>query len=134
MLLRQRHPEVADRPCEICQVYMFDHKTGRMERDREGKPIPRPPHSKAPCEYSKDLSRELRLRVCAKVSPDAGLELSERNKQAVQHYKECRAVGQFPDDDIVRRNAAIIRDLEDRHAAEQLQKTILEAMAAGRTR
>lgn len=132
MLLLQRHPEVANRPCEACIFFMYDHKTGRLERDREGKPIPRPPHSKAPCEYAKNADVETRKKACAKVSPDFGIELSERNKQAVQHYKECRAVGQFPEDDIVRRNAAIIRDLEDRHEAEQLQRTILDAMVAGR--
>lgn len=35
-------------------------------------------------------------------------ELSERNLLALQHYQRCKAVGQFPDDALVRRNAAII--------------------------
>jgi hypothetical protein len=39
--------------------------------------------------------------------------LSPRNESALQHYRECRAVGCFPDDPIVRANAAIVRAWED---------------------
>jgi hypothetical protein len=40
-------------------------------------------------------------------TPQFAVELSPRNRRAWQHYEQCRAVGQFPDDPIVRRNAAI---------------------------
>lgn len=37
--------------------------------------------------------------------------------ECYDHYRECKAVGVFPDDAVVRRNAAAIRDVED--VAEQ---------------
>ena len=39
-----------------------------------------------------------------------------------QHYRECRAVGQFPDDPLVRRNAAEIQDVEERYAKWEAAK------------
>ena len=39
--------------------------------------------------------------------------LSPENEQVWEHYRECRAVGQFPDDPLVRRHAALIRETED---------------------
>lgn len=45
--------------------------------------------------------------------PFPGTDLTERNWLAYKHYKECRATLRFPDDPIVRRNAAIIRAVED---------------------
>ena len=35
-----------------------------------------------------------------------------RNSKVVEHNKECRAVGTFPDDELVRHNAAVIFDVE----------------------
>ena len=32
---------------------------------------------------------------------------------AYQHYKECKAVGQFPDDAVVRTNAGIISEIHE---------------------
>lgn len=43
------------------------------------------------------------------------IELSDKNYQAWQHYLECRAVGKFPDDPIVRRNARVLRDVYDEY-------------------
>ena len=36
-------------------------------------------------------------------------EVSDQSWKAIEHFEECDAVQQFPDDPIVRRNAAIIR-------------------------
>lgn len=47
--------------------------------------------------------------------PGLAVELTDRNWEAYSHYLECKAVGSFPDDPIVRRNAAIIRSVEDGH-------------------
>ncbi len=46
-------------------------------------------------------------------SPLYAQDLTEQNAQAYQHYLECRAVGVFDDDPIVRRNASFIRQVED---------------------
>lgn len=47
-------------------------------------------------------------RWASKFRPSA-VRLSDKNRQAYWHYRQCKAIGQFPADDaIVRRNAAII--------------------------
>jgi len=60
--------------------------------------------------------------ACPKVPTEAperhwrhALDLSDRNLRVLAHYRECQAVGQWPDDRLVRRHAAIIRQIEDRH-------------------
>lgn len=40
-------------------------------------------------------------------------ELTEQNRRAWEHYQECRAVGHFPDDPIVRRLGGLLRRMED---------------------
>lgn len=50
--------------------------------------------------------------------------MTEQNWQAYEHYRECRAVGQFPDDPIVRRNAATIRQIEDAYDRQQISEPI----------
>lgn len=68
---------------------------------------------------------------CRKGTPEKPITLSDMNLQCYQHYKECRAVGQFPDDSKVRENAAIIREVEDeyeRKLDEKRQLSIVEAV------
>jgi hypothetical protein len=98
------HPEVAYRDCTDCEAFVYDEKTGK-KLERQGKPVPRPRGTKAPC--------RLRENGCPKGTPENSRTLTDDNWQAYQHYSECRAVGQFPDDPIVRRNAAIIREAAD---------------------
>lgn len=87
---------------------MYNHETGKKLLNSQGQPYPRPKGGKGPpCMTSP--------KACPKVSPTAGVELNETNKQAYQHYLECKAVGDFPDDPIVRQNAGIIRQIEDSH-------------------
>ena len=104
------HPEVAYRDCPDCEAFVYDEKTGeRLER--QGQPVPRPKGTRAPC--------RLRINGCPKGTPESPKSLTEANWLAYEHYSQCRAVGQFPDDPIVRRNAAIIRQAVD--AAETQQ-------------
>ena len=127
------HPEAAARSCDDCERWMHDDAPGRMGLpvldNATGKPYPRRPGTSTPC------------RWCPKIPSDAAkvrtnsIELDERNVRAVIHYRECRAVGAFPDDWIVRRNAAAIRGVEDaaerqRDAANLMQLATL--MRAGR--
>lgn len=51
---------------------------------------------------------------CPKGTPENSKELSSKNRQAYEHYLQCKAVGKFPEDAIVYRNAGIIRQIEDR--------------------
>lgn len=50
---------------------------------------------------------------CPKGTPENSKALTPDNEQCYQHYCECKAVGQFPDDPIVRRNAAAIEEVLD---------------------
>ena len=110
------HPAVATRDCSDCQRHIYDHASGQRLSDRHGQPIARPAGTFAPCHYGSND-----FEPCAKGSPEAGRDLSIRNQQAYLHYLECRAVGLFPDDAIVRRNAALIQHAERIHADERMQ-------------
>ncbi|HEY1190381.1 MAG TPA: hypothetical protein VGE74_22295 [Gemmata sp.] len=75
---------------------------------RGGQALRRPANAPTPC------------GSCPKVpagterpSPAAAVELSEPHRQTVRFYRECKAVGRFPDDPIVRWAAAIIRSAEE---------------------
>jgi hypothetical protein len=113
--VRLFHPQIARRPCEACKLYVYDDKCdgetwtfapGPTTFQRTGnKPVSRGPKEKPPCDHDP--------KACPKGHHTNPIELSEQNQQALDHYHECRAVSQFPDDSIVRQNAAIIRGLED---------------------
>jgi len=80
-----------------------------------GEPFPRRPGTPTPCRWCPKIPEG-----AAKVRANA-VELNERNAAAYLHYRECRAVGSFPDDWIVRRNARAIREVED--AAERFRQS-----------
>jgi hypothetical protein len=92
---------------------VYDEETGKRKEDRNGNPIPRVKGTFAPCRYPDPKQPEGR---CPKGTPETSLALTERNRKAWEHYLECKAVGRFPDDPIVRRNAGLIRQIEDRMA------------------
>ena len=68
---------------------------------------------------------------CPKGHIDSPRVLSRRNERVYYHYLECRAVGQFPDDAVVRRNARLIRAVED--AVDKLERTELAGLSTMRT-
>lgn len=124
------HPTVAYRDCEDCKAWMYDEETGERAL-RHGRPIKRA--GKPPCGFptGPDTTR------CPKGTPEAGIELSERNWLAWQHYQECAAVGQFPDDPIVKRNAAIISRVEkaaEQHRQAEEMRSLLATFRGARHR
>ncbi len=103
---------MAGRSCEDCRTFVYDLETGQRKKDRKGAWLRRPPAPPGvlttPCHQ------------CPKVPTDApekhwrhAQDLNPRSLRILQHYRECKAVGQFPDDPLVRRHAALIRELED---------------------
>lgn len=105
MWLLFAHPEVAGRSCHDCHTWLYDGD-GKITQ-RAGKPVRRPLGVITPCVN------------CPKI-PDGVVKdwhnaesLTEKNSAAFVHYIECRAVGRFPDDPIVARNAAVIRKVMD---------------------
>ncbi len=87
--------------CSLCQQFLFDPERGEFELDDEtGERIPRFEEAILACQTHEG---------CPNGTPDKPLSLSRKNRQAFKHYQECVAVSHFPDDPIVRQNAAIIR-------------------------
>jgi hypothetical protein len=64
---------------------------------------------KTPCHKCPKLPADAPVKTAAYAE-----EITDRTRQTIQHYYECRAVGHWPDDPIVRRNAALIREVQDR--------------------
>lgn len=96
--------------------------TGRGEK----KPVPRPNYVPTPCHKCPKVPEGV-----AKVAENA-VEISDKNWEAYQHYRECEASASWPDDLIVRQNAALIRavDLEVREnkSMDRLALTVLSAL------
>jgi len=111
------HPEWA-RTCEDCAKWIYDDDGKQVQR--AGLPVVRPPGVPTPCHKCPKIPDG-----AEPVRSNAG-ELDDRGFQAYRHYLECRAVGQFPDDPIVRRNARIFRAAHD--AADQKPLWRLVAM------
>jgi hypothetical protein len=106
------HPEVPS--CDQCEQFIHDPGRGWQPLKKRGssEPEPRPAGTATPC------------GLCPKIPkpcPATGRksELSERNWQTYLHYLQCKAVGEFPPDALVRRNAGWIRMIEDQVQREQ---------------
>jgi hypothetical protein len=123
--LQVLHPGLAMRDCGHCQQVLYDEETGKPEMNRAGGERLRDASCPPPCRTS---------RGCKKGTPEHSLALSEQNLQAWLHYRECRAVGSFPDDAIVRHNAMLIREVEDaieRQRELEFQTALLIAKGQG---
>ena len=109
MRLILHHPHVAARSCFTCKTYIHDDSPTRMGEIvmLAGKPVPRIADQNPPCRWCPKIPKG------AEPVPENAEELSERNWLAYQHYLECKAVGKFPGDSMVRRNAMLIRQVED---------------------
>ena len=100
LLKKYRHLLVAD-TCSLCKKWLFDPERGEFEvDDMDGARIERFPEAVLACET---------IEGCPNGTPDRPNSLSPKNRRALVHYQECAAIGRFPDDAIVRRNAAIIK-------------------------
>jgi hypothetical protein len=88
-------------------MYVYDEITGRPWENppRSGRLIPRPPGARPPC--------RIPGVGCPKGTPENPRGLSVANQSAWRFDRECRATGRFPDDPVVRRNAALIRQVEE---------------------
>ncbi|MGE5192816.1 MAG: hypothetical protein ACM3U2_09955 [Deltaproteobacteria bacterium] len=100
-------PHVALRNCEHCQMYVYNEITGCPWENppHSGRLIVRPAGTFPPC--------RIPGVGCPKGTPEQPKGLSAANHAAWRFDRECRATGIFPDDPLVRRNAAIIRQVEE---------------------
>jgi hypothetical protein len=86
--------------------------------ERAGKPVMRLPMIPTPCHSCPKIPDGV-----DKVSDNA-VEPTDRSWRAYDHYRKCRAVGVFPDDPIVRRNAAVVRAVEDDFEGAPLRRLL----------
>lgn len=121
MWLRLAHPEVATRSCDDCKIWRYDEKTGQKQTHC-GQEIRRFPGEQLPCQMTDELGES----CCPKISPDSDVALWPENEEAYEHYLLCKAVGRFPEDSIVERNAAIIAGVEA--TWERMNKQRLESI------
>lgn len=100
------HPALAERPCKLCRAYLYrDGINGQfgppVRYKGTGERVPRPRGTRPPCE------------TCPKIPageephPDNGVEVTDQTVATYLFHLECKAVGEFPADPIVRRNAAL---------------------------
>ena len=124
LFLQMRHPRTAEMDCGYCQVHVVDD-SWRPVLLRDGRPEKR--NLNAGPEFL-PACRDLK-RGCPKGSPEHPKTLSEDNQLCFQHYRECAAVGVFPDDSVVRRNAAAICEViesVERSREVELQSSLLK--------
>ncbi len=106
-------------------MYVYDETTGRPAEypPHSGRLIVRPPDTHPPC--------RIRGAGCPKGTPENPRGLSAANQAAWRFDRECRAAGSFPDDPLVRRNAAIIRQVEEEYECHQrtaFRQAVLRAL------
>lgn len=110
------HPELPS--CADCKKWMTNEDwsfTTRKGNDGKDHRVPNW-DGKTPCNRCPKIPKDDPKKV-----PESAMELNDKNWAAYSHYKECKAVGDWPKgeegvDSIVRRNAAMIRDVEDDYA------------------
>lgn len=121
--LTRLYPRIAALSCRDCVVNWYDADGKPVERG--GKLLPRPAGSRPPC------------RTCPKIPPgtdprpENAVELSEEHRDTVRYYEECRAVGHFPDDPIVRWAARVLKNAADhcdKAEANRTQLTVLSVL------
>lgn len=123
-----RHPEVANRSCELCHKWQFNERDGATGRkgeiaQRNGHDLPR--IGKPPC------------KTCPKESPEKAHEheLSERNYRTLELFYASRAMScanltdAMKQDAIIQRNFSIIDRIVRTYESERSLFAILPASA-----
>lgn len=122
------NPHVASRSCEDCKKWLYDDRPDRMALkpvERAGERVPRIRGQLPQCKWCPKIPKG------TDPIPENAVELSPRNWAVYQHYLQCKAVGAFPDDAIVRRNAMLIRQVEDAaRRNESLAANVREILTA----
>lgn len=101
------HPAVAGRACGDCRRWMYDDINGGFgpRTVRGGRPVPRV--GPTPC------ARCPKIPPGAAPKPENAVELSPELAECIRFYRECKAVGSFPDDPLVRAAAVAVAAADD---------------------
>lgn len=98
VLLEKQNPQIAKRSCTDCKKFWFNETSGQIIKvNSTGENMLRV--GPTLCESEEG---------CPKGTPEQSKALSKNNRWAYLHYLECKAVGSFPDDSVVRSNAVTI--------------------------
>lgn len=100
------HPEVASRDCEHCQKYLYNEETGQpVVQETTGELVLRLKQQPPPCRVPPGRKR---APGCPKGTPEKPNALTAKNRAALRYHLKCEALGRFPRDGIVERNAGLI--------------------------
>lgn len=124
----RNNPRVAYRDCDHCRKWLYDEETGKVRTKRVGRTtetkfvdIPRG-EIPTPCD-DPNLG-------CAKGHYSNPKSMSARNQMCYQYIKEAEAVNWqgVSVDGVVRRNAAIVRDIEENADKSEHYKMLLKTV------
>jgi hypothetical protein len=104
------YPDMMVRTCEKCEAFMYDDRAGEMGPPtylEDGTHMPRPVGCGTPCFQCPKVPKSAPKR-----DRENAIEPTDKSRAALYHYQECRAVGRFPLDVIVQRNAGLIAPIE----------------------
>ena len=121
MRLLLLHPELPT--CGDCQRFVYDPTDGWRRSERGGRPTPRESGQPPPCGSCPKVPRGRTPH------PAHAVELTDDNYQAWVHYQRCKAVGRFPADAIVERNAGLLRTVEEQVAREERARSVRAMLA-----
>lgn len=97
------NPLLAARSCADCQKWWYREDDGTIEKE-DGRKALRPVEFPPMCRTRDG---------CPVGTPENSRRLTPRNVMAWQHFQRCEAIGKWPDDAIVARNALVIRRARD---------------------
>jgi len=101
VIFESRYPQLAKRSCDDCRKWWFrGNSLEILKSATTGERLLR--HGEVACESGIEPG-------CPKGRYDNQRGLNVANKWAFAHWKECVAIGHFPDDPIVKQNAVIIQ-------------------------
>ena len=123
-MLKLLQEELSSRDCDVCAKWLFNEKTEQSRR---------PTTASRSGDRRPALSRFLHAAKCGAVAPgtpDAKRSLTPQNERCYQHYLQCKATNQWPDDAIVRINAGLIRGVEEQVQRLEQKRTRLLLEAA----
>lgn len=124
--LALEYPALASTSCASCRHWWWNPLTGELFKDNAGNPVRRQKESVLLCQTPEG---------CPKGTPDNPTEFTPENAAAFQHYQMAGGQG-CPDDELTRRNWAVIRQADEhvRHKRTLRQHPPAHAGAVGRGR
>jgi len=125
--LAELAPAIAARSCDDCERWTYDDEPGKMGSDvrklANGDPWPRMKDRHGlpmtPCHQCPKVPREKRTNRASRAD---AIEPTEASWAILWHYRQCKAVGRHPEDDLADRHAGLISGvLESIQRARQEQ-------------